>query len=62
MRSRTAFISLVAFTMARPCDRKGNSPPGPTALAAAAKLLGPEGNDVVVDLAAYQAIAEGAGR
>jgi transposase len=53
---------LSAFTMARPCDRKGNSPPGPAALAAAAKLLGPEGNDVVVDLAAYQAIAEGVGR
>jgi hypothetical protein len=50
---------LSAFTTAPPCDHKGNSPPGPEALAEAAKLLGPEGNDVVVDLAAYQAIAEG---
>jgi hypothetical protein len=53
---------LSAFTMASPCDHKRNSPPGPAALAEAAKLLGAEGKDVVVDLAAYQAIAEGAGR
>jgi hypothetical protein len=52
-------VVLGAFTTARPCDRKGNSPPGPEALAEAAKFLGPEGADVVVDLAAYQKIVEG---
>ncbi|MGH2617435.1 MAG: Mu transposase domain-containing protein [Thermomicrobiales bacterium] len=50
---------LSSFTMAPPCDHKRNSPPGPAALAEAAKLLGPEGADVVIDLAAYQAITEG---
>ncbi|MGH8972179.1 MAG: Mu transposase domain-containing protein [Acidimicrobiia bacterium] len=52
-------VVLSAFTTAPPCDRKGNSPPGPAALAEAAKLLGREGAEVVVDLAAYQAITEG---
>jgi hypothetical protein len=42
---------LTTHLLARPSHRR-----------AAAKLLGPEGDDVVVDLAAYQAIAEGAGR
>jgi hypothetical protein len=50
---------LSSFTTASPCDRKRNSPPGPDALAEAARLLGAEGHDVVVDLARYQAIAEG---
>ena len=34
---------LDAFTTARPCDRKANCPPGPQALAEAARLLGDEG-------------------
>jgi len=50
---------LSAFTTARPCDMKENRPPGPEALAEAARLLGQQGDDVVVDLAAYQAVVEG---
>lgn len=52
---RTALEAVVlsAFTTASPCDRKGNHPPGPDALAAAARLLGAAGRDVVVDLTAY---------
>jgi hypothetical protein len=44
---------LAAFTTARPCDRKANRPPGPEALAEAARLLGTEGREVTVDLAVY---------
>ena len=50
---------LSSFTTARPCDRKANRPPGPAALAEAAKLLGAEGRDVVVDLARYAEFVEG---
>jgi hypothetical protein len=49
---------LAAFTTARPCDRKANRPPGPEALAEAARLLGSDGRDVVVDLAAYAELVE----
>jgi len=49
---------LAAFTTARPCDRKANRPPGPQALAEAARLLGTEGREVVVDLAAYGELVE----
>ncbi len=49
---------LSAFTTARPCDRKANRPPGPEALAEAARLLGTDGRDVVVDLATYAALVE----
>ena len=49
---------LAAFTTARPCDRKANRPPGPEALAEAARLLGTDGRDVVVDLAAYAELVE----
>jgi transposase len=52
---------LSAFTTARPCDRKANRPPGSAALAEAARLLGPEGGDVVVDLARYAELIEGTG-
>ena len=51
-------VVLSAFSTERPCDRKANRPPGPDALAAAARLLGHAGADVVVDLAAYQAAVE----
>jgi len=44
---------LAAFTTARPCDRKANRPPGPEALAEAARLLGSEGREVTIDLAVY---------
>ena len=49
---------LEAFTTARPCDRKANRPPGPEALAEAARLLGPEGTDPSVDLDTYAALVE----
>jgi hypothetical protein len=53
-------VVLSAFTTERPCDRKANRPPGPEALAEAARLLGDEGRPVVVDLAGYAELAEGA--
>ena len=53
-------VVLSAFTTARPCERKANRPPGPEALAAAAHLLGDEGRPVVVNLAGYAELAEGA--
>jgi len=57
---RTALEAAVleAFSVARPCDRKANRPPGPEALAEAARLLGPEGTDPTVDLDAYAALVE----
>jgi len=51
---------LGAFTTDRPCDRKANHPPGPAALAAAARLLGDEGRAVTVDLGRYAELTEGA--
>ena len=49
---------LASFTTARPCDRKGNHPPGPAARAAAAALLGRGHPEVTVDLARYAELAE----
>jgi transposase len=49
---------LSAFSTDRPCDRKAHRPPGLAALAEASRLLGPDGHDVVVDLAAYAALVE----
>jgi hypothetical protein len=49
---------LSQFTTERPCDRKANRPPGATALAEAARLLGPEGRDVVVDLSRYAEVVD----
>ena len=54
-------VVLSAFSTERPCDRKANRPPGAAALAEAARLLGPEGCDVVVDLARYADLVEGTG-
>jgi hypothetical protein len=51
-------VVLAAFSMKRPCDRKANRPPGPDALAEAARLLGVEGRDVIVDLARYAELVE----
>lgn len=52
---------LGAFTTERPCERKGNDPPGPAARAAAATLLGGhEEREVVVDLARYAELVEAA--
>jgi hypothetical protein len=49
---------LAAFSTTRPCDRKANRPPGREALAEAARLLGVEGREVVVDLARYAQLVE----
>lgn len=49
---------LAAFTTARPCERKGNHPPGPAARAAAAILRDDEAREVVVDLARYAELVE----
>jgi transposase len=46
-------VVLSSFTTAKPCDRKGNYPPGATARAEATTLLASLGHDVVVDLEAY---------
>jgi len=62
LRDQLERAVLSALTTARPCDTKANRPPSPEALAEAAKLLGAEGADVVVDLAAYGRLAEGGGR
>jgi hypothetical protein len=51
-------VVLAAFSSKRPCDRKANRPPGPHALAEAARLLGAEGRDVIVDLARYAELVE----
>jgi len=48
---------LAAFTSARPCERKGQHPPGPEARAAAAALRGAETHEVVVDLDRYAELA-----
>ena len=53
-------VVLSAFTTDRPCDRKANRPPGPDALAEAARLLGTEGRAVVVDLAPTPSSSKGA--
>lgn len=49
---------LSSFTMARPCDRKANRPPGPLALAEAAKLMGDAGREPTVDLEAMARLFE----
>ncbi len=51
---------LSSFSSARPCDKKANRPPGAAALAEAARLLGPNASEPVVDLEAYAEIAAGA--
>jgi hypothetical protein len=49
---------LSSFTTEKPCDRKGNHPPGEAARAEAAKLLASLGPEVVVDLTAYARLVE----
>jgi hypothetical protein len=52
-------VVLGAFTTERPCERKGNHPPGPAARAAAAAIRGGhEEREVVVDLARYAELVE----
>jgi transposase len=56
-------VVLGAFTTAMPCRDKTNRPPSPAARAAAARLRGHDsGGEVVVDLAAYQAIVDASTR
>lgn len=56
-------VVLASFTTARPCNRKGNFPPGPDARAEAERLLATLGSEVKVDLDAYARLVEGmAGR
>ena len=43
---------LSSFTTTAPCDRKANRPPGPVALAEAARLMGDAGREPTVDLEA----------
>jgi len=49
---------LAAFSTERPCERKGNHPPGPAARVAAAVLRDDEAREVVVDLARYAELVE----
>ncbi|MDQ6724882.1 MAG: IS21 family transposase [Actinomycetota bacterium] len=50
-RAALEAVVLSQFSTARPCDRKANKPPGTTALAERARLMGSEGTEPVVDLA-----------
>lgn len=59
-RTALGVVVLGAFSTARPCQRKGNHPPGPAALAEAARLLGPAGREVTIDLGRYAELAGGA--
>ncbi len=52
-------VVLSAFSTDRPCERKANRPPGPDAIAQAARLLGREGQPVLVDLGHYAELAGG---
>jgi hypothetical protein len=54
-------VVLSAFTTAKPCERKGNYPPGTTARAEASKLLVGLGPEVVVDLETYATLIETSG-
>ena len=60
-RAALEAVVLSSFTTARPCDRKGNHPPGEAARAEAAKLLASLGPEVVVDLETYARLVD-AGR
>lgn len=57
-RAELERVVLSAFTTDRPCQGKGNHPPGAAARAEAARLLSGLGPDVTVDLARYAELAE----
>jgi transposase len=61
-RAELERVVLSAFTTDRPCERKGNHPPGEGARAEAAALLAGLGPDVTVDLNRYAELAEVASR
>lgn len=48
-RAALEAVVLTQFSTARSCDRKANKPPGATALAERARLMGPEGVEPFVD-------------
>jgi len=51
-RAALEAVVLSQFSTARPCDRKANKPPGIAAVAEKARLMGPQGAEPAVDLAA----------
>ena len=57
-RAELERVVLSAFTTDRPCQRKGNHPPGQSARAEAARLLAGLGPEVTVDLADWADLAE----
>ena len=57
-RAELERVVLSAFTTDRPCQRKGNHPPGEPARAEATRLLAGLGPDVTVDLADWAELAE----
>jgi transposase len=57
-RAALEAVVLSSFTSARPCERKGNYPPGESARAEAARLLAGLGPEVVIDLDAYARLVE----
>jgi hypothetical protein len=58
-KSALEAVVLASFTTVKPCERKGNFPPGPAARAEAERLLGTLGPEVKVDLGAYARLVEG---
>lgn len=52
-------VVLGSFTTSRPCQRKGNFPPGAAARGEAQRLLAVLGPEVQVDLEAYARLVEG---
>ena len=57
-RAELERVVLSAFTTGRPCERKGNHPPGGPARAEAARLLAGLGPEVTVDLADWAELAQ----
>ena len=53
-----ANVVLGAFDTGRPCKTKTNRPPSAAALALAAEIAGPAGDDPVIDLDIYRQITE----
>jgi hypothetical protein len=57
-RAELERVVLSAFTTDRPCERKGNHPPGESARAEAGRLLAGLGPEVTIDLADWAELAE----
>lgn len=58
-KSALEAVVLGSFTTAKPCERKGNFPPGAAARAEAERLLATLGPEVKVDLGAYARLVDG---